>query len=249
MPRIKNLPLEWTRKGSMRFEDTGFYPDDVLLDIARQFGIDGDVTPGNGVWDLKQRLETAGTMYVAAKHNTAGPQPRDVRAYFQTLIEQADDLLELLERVDEISWQYIWQTENSLQMDAMYKGDNRLFDVGVMRRVNPDDSRELEYTDLAEVPNHLRYVKLLASECLEKVREAPAGRKKNQALHMWVYAMASHWERKMGREFTVSYHQNVPTSQAGQFLEVCLRPMDVAALPELVSQMRQVLKDRKNRLK
>ncbi len=61
MLRKRNLPLGWASKGFMRFEDTGFYPDDAVSDIAGKFGIEGKMEAGDGVWELKQRLETADT--------------------------------------------------------------------------------------------------------------------------------------------------------------------------------------------
>ena len=61
--------------------------------------------------------------------------------------------------------------------------------------------------------------------------------------------MAEFWVKATGERFTVAYHQNEPTSKAGGFLKACLTPMDPEAVGELVGQMRQVLKDRKKRLK
>lgn len=245
MPRTKKLRLGWSRKGLTRIEDTGFYPDPVVEEIAGRFGIEGT----EALWSLKQRLETAGTMYQSWTHNAAGPLPRDVRAYFQTVLDRSHELLEIIEGADDRSWDYIWRTESRLQQDAFDKGDSKLADVGVLRwsTENNPDNLIAEFSDLSDSKNHLKYIELLATECLSQVRRGEAGRRKNQALYRWIYEMASYWERKMGKNFTVTYHQNQPTSDAGQFLEACLAPMDQEAVEQLVSQMRRVLKDRKNR--
>ena len=247
MPRLKNLKLGWNTRGDTRFEDTGFYPDHVVDEIAEGFGIQG----ADANWSLKQRLETAGTMYLAWKHNSSGPMPRDLRAYFQAVIERSRDLVELIEKVDDRSRQLIWQTEQRLQMDAFHKGDTKLADVGVLRWGNESDPEGTiaVYSDLAETLNHLKYVELLGTDCLNQIELGKPGRTRNDALYWWVYEMASFWEKATGERFTVSYHHNEPTSKAGGFLKACLIPMDPEAVGELVGQMRQVLKDRKKRLK
>jgi hypothetical protein len=58
--------------------------------------------------------------------------------------------------------------------------------------------------------------------------------------------MANFWEKELGREYTVTYHQGEATSEAGQFLEACLFPMDAESIPQLIAQMRKILKNRKN---
>lgn len=249
MARKKNLPLGWISKGSGRVVDTGFYSREFVLKLARDFNVHGKLEYEDDVWALKERLETAGTMYVAAKHNFAGPQSRDLRAYFQELSERAQVLLDLFEQIDERSWQILWRTEQRLQMGAFFQGDDRLVNIGVVRRRNDNDPENLEaeFSDIHELPKLLRYLQLLSSESIEKLEPGTAGRKRNYPLYIWTYEMARFWVSTLRRDFTVTYHQNVPTSEAGQFLEACLTPMDADALPELVSQMRQVLQDRKNR--
>lgn len=246
MPRPKNLKLGWTRKGIVRTEDSGFYPDQVVGEIAARFGID----EAEGARKLKQRLETAACLYLSWKHSSAGPLPRDIRAYFQTVVDRSQELIELIEKADDRSWELIWRNEYRLQWGAQHEGDTRLAEVGVFRPGNDGDAEGTiaVYSDLSDVLKHLRYLELLASECLAQIEPGTRGRSKNKALYAWVHEMSRFWEDAVGREFTVTYHQNVATSDAGQFLEACLAPMDREAVGQLVSQMREVLKDRKKRV-
>lgn len=243
MARRKNLPLGWASRGITRVRDTGFYPDAVVRDIARKFSVEGAEAESA----LKQRLESAGTSYQAWKHNTAGPAPRAVRAYFQAVIDRSSELIDLIEKADDRSWQFIWRTEHQLQWDAIHSGDTRLADIGVLRPGNENDpaGTVAVYTDLGETLKHLRYIELLAQECLGQVQLRSPGQRRNQALYWWVYNMSAFWEKLTGKELAVTYYRKVPTSEAGQFLEACLAPMDREAVERLVSQMRAVQDDRK----
>ncbi len=247
MPKLKSLHLGWTSQGFVRTKDTGYYPDAVISDITKKFAIED----AEAQWDLKQRLETAGTMYLSSKHNTAGPLPRHIQSYFQAIIARSRDLIELIEKADDRSWQYIWRTEQKLQWDALHKNDSRLADIGILRWGDESDPENLiaEYSDLNDALKHVRYLELLAKECSVQVPSGERGRKKNESLSMWVSDMARFWEQNLGRKFTVTYHKNAPISEAGQFLEACLTPMDPDAKGQLVSQMRQVGVNRKNRAK
>ena len=245
MPRLKNLRLGWNRRAGTRREDTGFYADHVVNEIAKEFGIQGS----EAIWSLKQRLETAGTMYLARKHDLSGPASREIRSYFETVVERSRDLITLVEKADDRSWDFIWRAEQRLQFDALHNGDTRLADVGMLHWRNESDPEEFiaTYSDLDDALKHLKYVELLATECLAQVELGKPGRTGNKALYWWVYEMTAFWEEATGEKFTVTYHRNEPTSTAGQFLLACLTPMDSAAIRQLVGQMRQVLKDRKKR--
>lgn len=244
MPRKKSLPLGWRDRSPMRLEDTGFYPAKVVTGIAKRFGIKGK----EEIHGLNERLETAGTMYLAWKHTKQGPKPRDQRRYFQTIIDQSRELLSLIEGMDDKSYQTFWKTEYQLHQDTHNKKDTRMEDIGVFRWGNDADPEGTiaVYTDFHSIVPQIKYMELLATESLKNVKPGERGREKNKALYWWVSEMARYWEVKLGREFTVSDYKNVPTSLSGQFFEACLAPMDMSALRYLYSQMRQVKADRNN---
>lgn len=54
-----------------------------------------------------------------------------------------------------------------LQRQALFEGDEQLFEIGVMHRLNEGEG--VAFTELREVSNHLRYVKFLAAECMKDV--------------------------------------------------------------------------------
>ncbi|MEQ9209959.1 MAG: hypothetical protein RLN96_08990 [Pseudomonadales bacterium] len=250
MPPKKNLPIGWKRTGYSRLKDTGLYPDETLIKLAEQFGVSGAIEYNSDLWKLKQRLETAAISYLAEKHNTAGPKPKDVRSFLTVLANKADELKALIDGLDDITWDQLRRTEYRLQQSAFYLGDERLVDIGVMRRRNEFDPEgfELSYSDISDIPINLDYLKFLAVESHSDVKKDKAGRQKNHALYLWVSMMVDHWVSVMNRKFTVTYHQNTSTSPSGQFLEACLEILDPDALDDLVSQMRRVHKNRKNRV-
>ena len=250
MPPKKKLPIGWKRTGYSRLKDTGLYPDEALIKLAKQFEISGAIEYNSDVWKLKQRLETAATSYLAEKHNSSGPKPQDIRSFLAVLADKSDELNALINGLDDITWDQLRRTEYRLQQSAFYRGDERLVEIGVMRRRNEFDTEglELSYSDISDVSISLDYLKFLAVESLGDVKKGKAGRQKNHPLYLWVSMMADHWVNVMNRKFTVTYHQNTPTSPSGQFFEACLELLDPAALDDLVSQMRRVHKNRKNRV-
>jgi len=236
--------LGWQPKSGWRWEDTGCYPDDVVSSIATRFEISGEAS----VHRLKERLETAGTMYRDSRFNMDGPSPPEVRAYFNEIIEHCDRLLELIDDADNKSWNLLWPVQEQLRFSGTFEGDTRLEEIGALRRAHDGDPDDFvaEVYDISEVSVGLRYMRLLATEAGLNVEPGSVGRKRNVALYLWVHEMARYWENELGRKFTVSSVGNLPSSPVGHFLEACLRPLDADAVLNLVSQMREELKVRKN---
>jgi len=246
MARTTKHKLGWTPKGFGRVEDTGCYPDVVVFSIAEAFGIEGRNEPEDDVWALKQRLETAGTAYRASKHNQEKPVPREVKAYMRDIAKRSAELCRLLENPDSISWGHLWRAEAHLQQEGILTPGSQLEKMGIATVSEGENGRETFLLEYADAPKLLRYVELLANQSLVELNEGQPGRTSDRPLYVWVHAMVRYWEDTLGREFTVSYHQNAPTSPVGTFLEACLKPLDEGALDGLVTQMRNLLTDRRN---
>jgi len=245
MAKPKNLNLGWESKNWIRFEDTGFYPEDVVLDIASRFDIDTCLDYQAPAWKLKQRLETAGTLYIALKHNSDAPSGKQIRTYFDALRRGSRELIELIQNANAVADQILGSTTFDMTMAELRGKDGPLVAAGVIRKKNQDDDRkyEAEFSELSDIVQHLKFLEIVAEACEKKVPTPPRGRKRNEALYYWVLNMVRYWQEDLGREFTSTSFAGLPTSYTGQFLEAALFPMDAEAIGGLAHQMWEVKND------
>ena len=224
----------------MRDPAKDVYSDPCIADIAAGAGIAGP----DLMHALKERLETAAAMYRASIHNEARPGPKEIDATYVRIAELGRELVDVLDRMDDLSWRHFGITGDRLPTDCFFGEDKRMEEIGAFHRTETGAT----FLGLDDATAGVRFLILCAEEARKRVPQNPSagGRPPHRALNQWASTMVTFWTHDLVRTFTVDFIDQEPLSPAAQFLASCLAPLDVEALPQLEGQMLRIRRSGKN---